>query len=50
MRDRWYEVTFREYTDTVFEPLDLKAYDVWAENNWWMIPWLNLEPPEISRR
>ncbi|CAM9134617.1 unnamed protein product [Ectocarpus sp. 12 AP-2014] len=50
MRDRWYEATFREYTDTVFEPLDLKAYDTWAENNWWMIPWLNLEPPEISRR
>ncbi|CAM9251444.1 unnamed protein product [Pylaiella littoralis] len=42
LRDRWVEVAFSEWTDSLHVARQKRAYYVWMKYNWWMVPWWSL--------
>ncbi|CAN0073946.1 unnamed protein product [Pylaiella littoralis] len=42
LRNRMLEVAFEEWTDPLLVDIDMRSYYVWAQYNWWMVPWWDL--------
>jgi len=39
MRERWMETALSEFGDSGYEGVDFQSFNVWANHNWWIVPW-----------
>lgn len=42
IRTRLQEVMAKEYVGSHYLDVDTDAYTVWAEHNWWVLPWFDI--------
>ena len=42
IRTRIQEVLDKEYVNSLYMDVNKDAYNVWAEHDWWVIPWFDI--------
>lgn len=42
IRTRLQEVLEKEYANSEYMDVNTDAYSVWAEHDWWVVPWFDI--------